>query len=76
MINTFITEFYLDYNVISNIQSDKFDISNNEWIVYNPKVYEIQKKIGGHRPSSPTCAEGRFWKKIKRGAKSIFSKKK
>ena len=45
LINTFITEFDLDYNVIRNIQSEKIDISNNEWIVYNPRVYENQKKI-------------------------------
>ena len=45
LINTFITEFDLDYNVIRNIQSEKIDISNNEWIVYNPKIYENQKKI-------------------------------
>ena len=45
LINTFITEFDLDYNVIRNIQSEKIDILNNEWIVYNPKVYENQKKI-------------------------------
>ena len=31
--------------MIRNIQSEKIDISNNEWIVYNPKVYENQKKI-------------------------------
>ena len=44
LINTFITEFDLDYNVIRNIQSEKIDISSNEWIVYNPKIYENQKK--------------------------------
>ena len=31
--------------MIRNIQSEKIDILNNEWIVYNPKVYENQKKI-------------------------------
>ena len=31
--------------MIRNIQSEKIDISNNKWIVYNPKVYENQKKI-------------------------------
>ena len=44
LINTFITEFDLDYNVIRNIQSENWYL-NNKWIVYNPKAYENQKKI-------------------------------
>ena len=44
LINTFISEFDMNYNVIRNIQSEKIDISSNEWIVYNPKIFENQTK--------------------------------
>lgn len=39
LINTFITEFNEKYEVVKNIQSEKIDIQNNTWIVYNPKIY-------------------------------------
>ena len=40
LINTFITEFDLDYNVIRNIKSNKIDISKNEWLIHDLKLYE------------------------------------
>ncbi len=39
LVKTFITEFDSEFNVIRNIQSDKIDISNNKWVIYNAKVY-------------------------------------
>ena len=35
----FITEFDESFNVIRNIQSDKIDISTNEWKILNAKIY-------------------------------------
>ena len=45
LINTFITEFDNDYNVTKNIKSNKIDISKNEWLIYDLKLYEnnVQK---------------------------------
>ena len=47
LINTFITEFDNDYNVSRNIKSNKIDISKNEWLIYDLKLYEnnTSKKI-------------------------------
>ena len=47
LINTFITEFDDDYNVTKNIKSNKIDISKNEWLIYDLKLYEnnTSKKI-------------------------------
>ena len=40
LINTFITQFDENYEVIKNIQSSKVDISKNEWTAYDVKVYK------------------------------------
>ena len=40
LIDTFITQFDENYEVIKNIQTSKVDISKNEWIAYNVKVYK------------------------------------
>ena len=40
LIDSFITEFDKDYNVIKNLRSEKIDISKKEWIIYNPKIFE------------------------------------
>tara|TARA_Y100000591_G_scaffold332700_1_gene371122 strand:+ start:898 stop:1905 length:1008 start_codon:yes stop_codon:yes gene_type:complete len=45
LIENFITEFDKDFNVIRNIQSDKIDISNMNWIVLNPKIYQSNNYI-------------------------------
>ena len=39
LINTFISQFNEDYQILKNIQSKKIDISNNEWIAYDVKIY-------------------------------------
>lgn len=39
LINNFITEFDKNYKIIRNIKTDKIDIKNNNWTVYNPEIY-------------------------------------
>ena len=39
LIDNFITEFNQNYEVIRNIQSKKIDISKNQWLVFNAKIY-------------------------------------
>ena len=45
LINNFITEFDDNFNIIRNIQSDKIDITEDEWEVFNPKIYEKNNYI-------------------------------
>ena len=40
LINTFISQFDKNYNITKHIQSNKIDISHNNWIIYDPKIYE------------------------------------
>ena len=39
LINVFISEFDKDFNLKRNITSKKIDIKNNNWIIYEPKIY-------------------------------------
>ena len=39
LIGTFITEFDNDYNVSKNIKSNKIDVSNKKWLIYDAKIY-------------------------------------
>ena len=39
LINNFITEFSDKFEILRNIQSDKIDISEKKWIIYNAKIY-------------------------------------
>ena len=45
--NTFITTFDQEFNLIRSLKSDKIDIKNNEWLIYNVTVFEnnVSKKI-------------------------------
>ena len=38
LIENIINEFNSNFKLIRTIQSDKIDISDNEWIVFNPLV--------------------------------------
>ncbi len=38
--NIFITEFDENHNVIRNIRSNKIDISTNQWLIQEAKIYE------------------------------------
>ncbi len=40
LIGSFITEFDNEYNVTKNIISDKIDVSNKRWLIYDPKIYQ------------------------------------
>ncbi len=40
LINNFITEFDQDYNVIRNLKSDKIDVTNKDWLIYDAKIYK------------------------------------
>ena len=44
---TFISNFNRDYELIRNIRSNKVDIKDNKWLVYDASIYEknISKKI-------------------------------
>ena len=43
LLDSFITEFDESFNIIRSIQSDKIDISNDNWIISNAKIYEENK---------------------------------
>ncbi len=40
LTGNFITEFDNEFNVIQNIKSNKIDISKNEWLIYNAKIFK------------------------------------
>ena len=47
LINTFITKFNKNYEIIQNIKSEKIDIKNKKWLIHNATVFEnnTSKKI-------------------------------
>ena len=45
LVDNFITIFDKDFNVIKNIKSKKIDITNNNWKIHNPRVYENNNYI-------------------------------
>jgi lipopolysaccharide export system permease protein len=40
LTNTFITTFDKNFNLIKSLKSDKIDIKNNEWLIYNPTIFK------------------------------------
>ncbi|MDC3349264.1 LptF/LptG family permease, partial [Candidatus Pelagibacter sp.] len=38
--NTFITTFDEDFNLVRSLKSDKIDIRDNEWLIYNATVFK------------------------------------
>jgi lipopolysaccharide export system permease protein len=40
LTNTFITTFDKNFNLIRSIKSDKIDIRNKEWLIYDATVFE------------------------------------
>ena len=40
LTNTFITTFDEDFNLIKNIKSDKIDIKNKEWLIYDATIFK------------------------------------
>ncbi len=47
LTNTFITTFDEDFKLIRSIKSDKIDIKNNEWLIYDATIFKnnINQKI-------------------------------
>ena len=45
LVDSFISEFDKNFNVIRNIYSEKIDINNNEWVVFNPKIFENSTNV-------------------------------
>jgi len=43
LINVFISEFNKDFVLKKNINSELVDISENNWKIYNPKIFEEKK---------------------------------
>jgi lipopolysaccharide export system permease protein len=46
LTNTFITTFDDEFNLVKSIKSDKINIKNNEWLIYDVTIFEenISKK--------------------------------
>jgi len=46
LTNTFITTFDENFDLIKSLKSDKIDIKDNEWLIYNPTIFKdnISKK--------------------------------
>ena len=47
LTNTFITTFNKDFDLIRSLKSDKIDIRNKEWLIYDATIFEdnISKKV-------------------------------
>jgi lipopolysaccharide export system permease protein len=47
LTNTFITTFDKDFDLVRSIMSDKIDIKNNEWLIYDATIFEdnISRKV-------------------------------
>ena len=46
LTNTFITTFDDEFNLVKSLKSDKIDIKDNEWLIYDVTIFEenISKK--------------------------------
>ena len=38
--NTFISQFTNKNETVRHIQSEKIDITSNEWLIFNPNIYQ------------------------------------
>ena len=47
LTNTFITTFDKDFDLVRSLKSDKIDIRNKEWLIYDATIFEdnISKKV-------------------------------
>ena len=47
LTNTFITSFNENFDLIRSLKSDKIDIKNNEWLIYDATIFEnnISRKV-------------------------------
>mgnify|MGYP001273888214 CR=1 FL=1 len=44
LINAFITKFDNQYNVIKNIKTNKINIKDNNWLIYDPIIFQENTK--------------------------------
>jgi lipopolysaccharide export system permease protein len=44
LVDTYISEFDQNFEIVKNIRSKKIDISKNEWLIYNAEIYEQNYK--------------------------------
>jgi lipopolysaccharide export system permease protein len=44
LVDTYISEFDQNFQIVRNIKSKKIDISKNEWLIYNPEIYKQNYK--------------------------------
>jgi len=45
LLDIFITEYDKNYNILRNIKSEKVDITNKQWIIYNPVVFQNNEQL-------------------------------
>ena len=45
LINTFISQFDENYNIIRNLNSKKIDVKKNEWVLYDVEIYSEKEII-------------------------------
>ena len=47
LTNTFITTFNKDFDLVRSLKSDKIDIKNKEWLIYDATIFEdnISRKV-------------------------------
>ena len=47
LTNTFITSFNKDFDLARSLKSDKIDIKNNEWLIYDATIFEnnVSRKV-------------------------------
>ncbi|WP_440678465.1 LptF/LptG family permease [Candidatus Pelagibacter sp. HIMB1611] len=45
LIDTLISQFDENFNIVRNIKSKKINIKNFEWQIYNPEIFENEEKI-------------------------------
>jgi len=45
LINTFISTFNKDFDLVRSIKSNKIDIKDNQWLIYNATIYEKNLSI-------------------------------
>ena len=44
LLDTYISEFNKNFEIVRNIKSEKIDISKNEWLIYNADIFEQNYK--------------------------------
>jgi lipopolysaccharide export system permease protein len=44
LVDTYISEFDQNFEIVKNIRSKKIDITKNEWLIYNAEIYEQNYK--------------------------------